>query len=81
MLKSKYSKIFSEPKTPKGGYIKERVHSEMKISDKIKLDPNIMPFAFFFSKSVSIPSDINSSWPIICGAGIHVGLGPHYPPQ
>ena len=33
----------------------------MKISDKIKLDPNIMPFAFFFSKSVSIPSDINSS--------------------
>ena len=40
---------------------KERVHSEMKISDKIKLDPNIMPFAFFFSKNVSIPSDINSS--------------------
>ena len=28
---------------------KERVHSEMKISGKIKLDPNIMPFAFFFS--------------------------------
>ena len=40
--------------------IKERVHSEMKISDKIKLDPNIMPFVLFFSKSVSIPSDINS---------------------
>merc|ERR1711954_8812 len=38
--------------------LKERLHSEMKISDKIKLDPNIMPFAFFFSKSVSIPSDI-----------------------
>ena len=42
-------------------YPKERVHSEMKISYKIKLDPSIMPFAFFFSKNVSIPSDINSS--------------------
>ena len=41
--------------------LKERVHSEMKISYKIKLDPSIMPFAFFFSKNVSIPSDINSS--------------------
>ena len=41
--------------------LKERVHSEIKISNKIKLEPNIMPFAFFFSKSVSIPSDINSS--------------------
>ena len=46
-------------KTPQG--LKERVHSEMKISDRIKLDPNIMPFAFFFSKSVSIPSNIISS--------------------
>ena len=42
-------------------HFKERVHSEMKISYKIKLDPSIMPFAFFFSKNVSIPSDINSS--------------------
>ena len=41
--------------------LKERVHSETKIMDKIKLDQNIMPFIFFFSKSVSIPSDINSS--------------------
>ena len=40
--------------------LKERVHSEMKISDKIKLDPNIMPFAFFFYKNVSFTSDINS---------------------
>ena len=32
----------------------------MKISDKIKFDPNIMPFALFFPKTVSIPSDINS---------------------
>ena len=40
--------------------IKEKVHSEMKISDKIELDPNIMSFSFFFSKSVSIPSAINS---------------------
>ena len=39
---------------------KERVPSDMKISDKIKLDPNIVPFAFFFSKSASFPSDINS---------------------
>ena len=41
--------------------IKERVHSEMKFSEKIKIDPNFMPFALFFSKSVSIPSNINSS--------------------
>ena len=40
--------------------LKERVHSEMKISEQIKLDPNIMMFVFFFSKSVSCPSDINS---------------------
>jgi len=40
--------------------LKKRVHSEIQISNKIKLEPNIMPFAFFFSKSVSIPSDINS---------------------
>ena len=33
----------------------------MKISGKIKLNPNIMLFAFFFSKSFSIPSDINFS--------------------
>ena len=37
----------------------------MKISYKIKLDPSIMPFAFFFTKSVSIPSDINSNPKII----------------
>ena len=38
----------------------ERVHSKIKFFDKIKLDPNIMLFALFFSKNVSIPSDINS---------------------
>ena len=32
----------------------------MKISNKIKLAPNIMLFAFFVSKSVSFPSEINS---------------------
>ena len=41
--------------------VKERVHSEMKISYKMKLHPSIMLFAFFFSESVSFPSDINSS--------------------
>ena len=40
-------------------FVKKRIHSDMKISDKIKLDLNIMPFAFFFSTSVPIPSDIN----------------------
>ena len=33
----------------------DRLHSDMKIDDKIKLDPNIMPF-----KSVPIPSDLNA---------------------
>ena len=38
---------------------KERVHIEMKISDKIKLDPNIMPFAFFYSKAfLFLPTSI-----------------------
>ena len=40
--------------------LKEMVHSEMKNSEKIKLGPNIMPFASIFFKSVSFPSDINS---------------------
>ena len=25
--------------------------------------------------------EMDSSWPILCGAEIHVGLGPHYPSQ
>ena len=25
--------------------------------------------------------EIDSSWPRICGAEIHIGLGPHYPSQ
>ena len=34
---------------------------ENKISNEIKLlDPNIVPIAFFFSRSVSFPSDMNS---------------------
>ena len=40
--------------------VKERVHSETKIMDKIKLDPNLVLFPFFFFKSVSFPFDINS---------------------
>ena len=40
--------------------IKERVHSEMKISDKVKLNSNILTFAFFFYRSVSFSSYINS---------------------
>ena len=39
--------------------------SETKLMDKIKLDPNIVQFAFFFSKSVSFPSDINSGHKIL----------------
>ena len=38
---------------------KERVHSEMKIFEKMKLTSNIVTLAFFFCKSVSFSSDIN----------------------
>ena len=41
--------VANVPKGRQACKFKERVDSEMKISDKIKLDPNIMPFAFFFS--------------------------------
>ena len=41
--------------------LKERIHSEMKIFDQIKFSSNIVPFAFIFSKNVSLPSALNNS--------------------
>ena len=40
--------------------VKERVRSEMKISDKINFHPKIVPFALIFFRIVTFPSDINS---------------------
>ena len=58
--------------------LKERVHSEMKIMDKMKLDPNIVLFAFFFSKSVSSPSNINSGHKISLPTCIITSRDLHY---
>ena len=40
--------------------VKDRVHSKMKIFDKIKFSSNIVLFAFIFSKNVSFSSNIHS---------------------
>ena len=41
--------------------MKKRVILEIKISNEIKLlDPNFVSIAFFFARSVSFSSDINS---------------------
>ena len=35
----------------------------------------------FWHKQFWIELEMDSSWSIVCGAEIHVGLGPHYPSQ
>ena len=55
LLKLKESKskrkilFYTEFKLQEYLLLEERVHSETKIMNKIKLDPNIVPFAFFLS--------------------------------
>ena len=56
--------------------IKERVRSEMKISDKIKFHPKIVPFALIFFRIVTFPSDINSGHNISLSGPCIIASGP-----
>ena len=35
----------------------------------------------YFEVTLDLCLEMDSSWPILCGAEIHVGLGLHYPSQ
>ena len=50
---------------------KERVHSEVKICDRIKLYLNVVPLAFFFFQHQFRPQNITSRTCIITSGDLH----------